>query len=193
MGISDRYNLFASEDKIPYQSFLFINHLKIVLEMNFCPERVVEMTRMTKAKGIRRSDAPGRLYKMQEQGELRVSIRYRYLEVHRPTTMNIDNSTSRSVSIYLGESIVDNLNNTAFLPFVVIVELQPGVGSFEMRGDIFLEYPDGKPCMVDGDGEAKPPEVWVYLYKNSMDVIAELAKRLGIELPEETIIFGDGA
>ena len=107
-----------------------------------------------------------------------VSIRYRLLEARRLEKTIYTADIRCPISIYLGEP-VKLPEESAFLPFTIIVETKPEIASFRIEGEAFVK---GSPGLVVSQNN-EPPKIWSQVYLEITKMISELAKHIEVPVP----------
>jgi hypothetical protein len=110
--------------------------------------------------------------------EAEVSIRYRLLEARRLEKTLYTREIRCPISIYLGEPVKLS-EESAFLPFTIVVDTKPEVASFRMEGEAFVK---GSPELVVSHN-SKPPKVWSQVYLEITKMLSELAKYVEVPVP----------
>lgn len=114
--------------------------------------------------------------------EAKISISFYLVEAERLEKTIYSTDIRYPISIYLGEPVKLSAES-AFLPFAIIVESKPEIASFRMEGKAFVE---GAPHMVSyyiATQNDEPPKVWSRVYLEITRMLAELAKHLGVPVP----------
>ena len=116
------------------------------------------------------------------QGDVKVSLKYRSIEVHKPSRDFPNGTVKSSVSIYLGEA-VKHSPQRVFLPFVAFFKPKLDSISFRVEGTAFIEGSSDKvaPWILPKGNE--PPGIWSFVYRDSLRIFSSLAESLHVPLP----------
>ena len=110
--------------------------------------------------------------------EAEVSVRYRSVEARRLEETLYTREIRCPISIYLGEPVKLS-EESAFLPFTIVVDTKPEVASFRMEGEAFVK---GSPELVISH-DNKPPRIWPQLYLEITKMLSELARYVEVPVP----------
>lgn len=116
--------------------------------------------------------------------EIKFSLKYRFIEVHKSSNEFPSGTVKCPVSIYFGEAIRHSQEGV-YLPFTAFFETKPDFVSFKIKGEAFIE---GMPQKVDQwviPKRSEPPRIWSWVYKDIQKVVAKLVECLKVSLPDD--------
>ncbi|MFH0896675.1 MAG: hypothetical protein V1850_01320 [Candidatus Bathyarchaeota archaeon] len=119
---------------------------------------------------------------------MKLSVTFNHIQAEREDSKDLsrDATIEYPVDMYIQEVKKEGSNRTV-ISFRLQTKTSPEIASFSLAGNLLLEGTEDEIDVLTTPSAKGPPQIWKYVYQESMNILTVLANVIDIPFPTPKI------